>query len=358
MHPARSVDATRSRFAAVRATWLPTYLLLCLLAAAGNSVASTITDFDGAVARGLPTGLRGDLPVHETARADATRAAAIMHVDTRMPVKLVYPDSGEASLYRGKVDGYPAIFTRYADRLDIFVNAAPHSDAYNISYAGEKTHPEVRVLTQPATSETLGDIVLPAIKKTPASTTGDRPKAKSGIRKPPEWVFSIFVHDDAKNVALNDHLSWWIGLIEAMLPAGRTMKIDIRRDLPGITDFAYTGGDTARKLLDWSAQVDAQFPQDEAGVNNKFLLFTDEWVSAGVGGIAHQGGDYGIASAKGHQFLAHEFGHMLKATHENAEIRYNGWWCETIMFATALDLRSNCYDYSDANEKLIRAYLE
>ena len=71
---------------------------------------------------------------------------------------------GEAALYRGKVDGYPAIFTRYADRLDIFVNAAPHSDAYTISYATPKPHPEIRVLTQPATSETVRESCLHRLK--------------------------------------------------------------------------------------------------------------------------------------------------------------------------------------------------
>ncbi|MFM0649719.1 hypothetical protein PQR14_35830 [Paraburkholderia bryophila] len=355
-HPMRStpsVDARRSRFAAA----LVFLLLMCLLAAAGNSVASTVTDFDGAVARGLPVGLRGELPAQSAARTDATRAAAIMHVDTRMPVKLIYSDDSEAALYRGKVDGYPAIFTRYADRLDIFVNAAPHSDAYTISYATPKPHPEIRVLTQPATSETVRDIVLAPIETTPESTTGDRPKARSGIRDTLEWYFVIFVHDDAKNVALNDHLSWWIGLIEALLPAGRTMTVDIRRNLPGITDFAYAGDDPSRKLLEWLALVRAQIPQ-EIDVDSKFLLFTHNLISSSTAGIALQGGDYGIASASSRQTLAHEFGHMLSATHENAEVRYNGWWCETIMLAAPVDLRSNCYDYSDANEKLIRSYLE
>lgn len=358
MRSTRNVDAPRSRFATLRATCLLVGLLVGLLVAAGSSVAATVKDFDAAVTRGLPAGLRGAMPGQDATRADAKRTAAILHVDTRMPVKLVYPDDAEAALYRGKVDGYPAIFTRYADRLDIFVNAAPHSDAYNLSYVSEKTNPEVRVFTRPAAGETVGDIVLPASEKTPASTTGERLNANSGIRDTPEWVFSIFVHDDALNVAINDHLSWWIGLIEAMLPAGRTMTIAVRRNLPGITDFAYAGGDPARKLLDWSAQVRAQFPEDEPDVDNKFLLFTGNLISTGTGGIAHQGGDYGIASARSRQFLAHEFGHMLNATHENAEVRYNGWWCETIMFETALDLRSNCYDYAEANKSLIRSHLE
>ncbi|NYH27476.1 hypothetical protein [Paraburkholderia bryophila] len=354
MRSTRNVDAPRSRFAAA----LAFLLLVCLLAAAGGSVASTVTDFDGAVARGLPAGLRGDLPAQGAARADATRAAAIMHVDTRMPVRLVYSDDGEAALYRGKVDGYPAIFTRYADRLDIFVNAAPHSDAYTINYATQKPNPEIRVLTQPAKSETvLRDIVLAPGETTPESPTGDRAKAKADSRDTAELIFSIFVHDDAKNVAINDHLSWWVGLIEALLPVGRTMAIDIRRDLPGVTDFAYASDDPNRKLLEWLTLVRARFPQ-EIDVDSKFLLFTRNPISSTTAGIAFQGGDYGIASASSHQTLAHEFGHMLDATHKHAEVRYNGWWCETIMFAAPVDLRSNCYDYSDANEKLIRSYLE
>ncbi|ASL48610.1 hypothetical protein bAD24_III14520 [Burkholderia sp. AD24] len=353
-----SADAPRSRFAAARATWLRVCLLLFLLTAAGSSVASTIMHFDAAVARGLPTGLRGDLPPQDAARADAMRAAAIIHVDTRMPVKLVYSNDGAAALYRGKVDGYPAIFTRYADRLDIFVNAAPHANAYNISYTAQQPNPEIRVLTPPDTSENIDHIVLTPSEGPRESTTVERRKAKAESRDTRELIFSIFVHDDAKNVAINDHLSWWIGLIEALLPVGRTMTVDIHRDLPGITDFAYAGGDANEKLRQWVAQVRTQFPQDPFDFDNKFLLFTANQINNSTAGIAYQRGNYGIASSRSHQILAHEFGHMLSATHENAEVRYNGWWCETIMFSTPLDLRSNCYDYADANKKLIRSYLE
>ncbi|MNG41303.1 hypothetical protein D3C84_1303970 [compost metagenome] len=47
---------------------------------------------------------------------------------------------------------------------------------------------------------------------------------------------------------------------------------------------------------------------------------------------------------------------MLGATHEDAEVIYNGWWHDTIMNDSNA-LHGNEYRFSDKNRENIRNYL-
>lgn len=59
-----------------------------------------------------------------------------------------------------------------------------------------------------------------------------------------------------------------------------------------------------------------------------------------------------------YRIVAHELGHLSGALHEDAAIQYKrGWWCESNMYPNPSALRSNCYTYSDDNQRRMRAYI-
>ncbi|UZE11926.1 hypothetical protein [Pseudomonas sp. B21-053] len=96
--------------------------------------------------------------------------------------------------------------------------------------------------------------------------------------------------------------------------------------------------------------------------NDRVLLITNDFINGsplfgGMGGIATQPGNSAIASLDFKQIVGHELGHTFNAVHEEGEVLYNGWWCETFMFEP-LPLRSNCYVFSEGNGKRIKAYVD
>ncbi|WP_460119617.1 hypothetical protein [Pseudomonas sp. S2_C03] len=92
------------------------------------------------------------------------------------------------------------------------------------------------------------------------------------------------------------------------------------------------------------------------------LLFTAHPINENVSGAAlvdlrKNGGRFAIASAGSNLYPAHEIGHLLGAKHDDYEVNYDGWWCETYMTPNPHLLRSNCYKYSPANRNAIKHYL-
>lgn len=96
--------------------------------------------------------------------------------------------------------------------------------------------------------------------------------------------------------------------------------------------------------------------------NDRVLLITNDFISGspifgGTGGYATSLGFAAIASLDYKQIIGHELGHTFNAVHEEGEVLYNGWWCETFMF-DPLPLRSNCFVFSEENRKRIKAYVD
>lgn len=200
----------------------------------------------------------------------------------------------------------------------------------------------------------------------PADHSDTHPTPKSfsvkSTEKRPIFVFA-FVHDDIRNSdnasLIEGHFLKWIKEIDAV--AGRRVSVEFIRNTPPYTHYSYKG-DSTDAYWGWATLAgnyrDAKnLPHNKT---TKFLLLTDSAINGTffeqrVLGVAGPGQPFGIASLTG-QTVGHELGHMLTADHDNAEVQYNGWWCETFMRNVTPGL-SNCHVYSEGNRERIRSYL-
>lgn len=185
--------------------------------------------------------------------------------------------------------------------------------------------------------------------------------AEVRVAKLPLYFF-IFVHDDISaedRVALRgNYISWATKEIEGI--TGRKVYVEYIEHDPSMTRFAYPNENKEVALQEWTSRVDAYRLSHPQPLNKryKYLLLTKHRLNASTLGVAAQSNYSGIASIQTFQAAAHEFGHMLGATHEAAQTSYiGGWWCSTIMGGYS-PLTSNCYIYSDGNRKAIADYLK
>jgi hypothetical protein len=191
-------------------------------------------------------------------------------------------------------------------------------------------------------------------------------------------VINLFLHDDIIEAGITidqikrDHIDWWE---EHLKDINRKNHYQLFRKLivrfhknPSIQSFNYQSLNSASKSLKHFLVLASQFRgidsfkqlKAQTDHHQKFFLLTLHPLENGdkkVGGIAFTKGPYGIASIAGYQHLAHELGHSLGTSHENANIQYNGWWCETITYPYRHYLRSNCYFYTPLNQTKIADYL-
>lgn len=177
------------------------------------------------------------------------------------------------------------------------------------------------------------------------------------------WVFP---HDDLAALSdqqiKEDFLDNWV--IEMGNIVDYPIQIRFQRQLPGVTDVDYENQPSSKTLSAW---VDASWKwrrlQNSQGglATNKYLLLTREaFDRQGINrvlGLAEQAGHAAIASTTAFTTAGHELGHLFNATHEQSDVNFNGWFCETYMFPARLGIRSNCYRYTDANRDSIAQYL-
>lgn len=176
------------------------------------------------------------------------------------------------------------------------------------------------------------------------------------------WVFPHDELADIPNEQLQvDYFDFW--LIEMREIIDLPVHIRFQRNIPGLTDLDYRRDDPSKTLAAWSDAAWTWRRQQNAPggiIDNKYLLLTRQQLdNAGETlGLAHQTGHAAIASIHSYATPGHELGHTLSATHEASEVNFNGWFCETYMFPTRLNVRSNCYRYSDENRANIARYLK
>ena len=189
----------------------------------------------------------------------------------------------------------------------------------------------------------------------------ETPSMRSSIpvEKRPIFVFA-FVHDDVPEDKIPslypDHFAPVIR--ELRTTTGRDVSVIFVRNTPPYTNYSYKG-ETQASYDGWrdlgTAYRDAK--NLPTGRTTKFMLLTNDGMTNNVFGLAGVGQQFALAALNHKQIVGHELGHMLDAQHELAEVRYNGWWCETFMAAKVNTLLSNCYVYTDPNRERIRSYL-
>lgn len=183
----------------------------------------------------------------------------------------------------------------------------------------------------------------------------------------PTLTIWVFPHDELSELSdeqlQKDYFETWMD--EIHLIARLPVTVRFTRRIPGLTDMTYKGQNASAALSDWADAAwtwRRQQPSPEGGLDNKYLLLTrDELERQGnhsIYGVAFQTGHSAIASLSSYATVGHELGHTLSATHEQADISFNGWFCETYMFPQRFGLRSNCYRYSDENRENIANYLK
>jgi len=180
-------------------------------------------------------------------------------------------------------------------------------------------------------------------------------------------IFAI-IHDDVPPSALKtiyaDHFHPLVTELESFTE--RKVKVVLASGEP-YSNFAYKGEDTLQTLMKWEPLA-AQYLDEakKAGFKvdrlSKVILVTQDNMNSQYTGAALErgqasSGKFAIASLSSYLNVAHEIGHLLRAKHEDWEVQYNGWWCETYMTPRRTGIRSICYVFSPANRENIKNYL-
>lgn len=186
----------------------------------------------------------------------------------------------------------------------------------------------------------------------------------------PLRIFAIY-HDDvpeSKRMTLyTEYIRPFTAEFERI--TGRKIHVILDKNRPPYSNFIYknenhqTSIDEWRRLAWLYKKEISDNKEYRLSRNDRILLITNNFINGGpllggVGGVANgQPGYAAIASLELKQIIGHELGHTFDADHEEGEVLYNGWWCETFMFPP-LPLRSNCFVFSEGNRKRIKDYVD
>ncbi|MNI22942.1 hypothetical protein D3C73_765070 [compost metagenome] len=180
-------------------------------------------------------------------------------------------------------------------------------------------------------------------------------------------IFAIIHNDvpaDLRKSIYADYLSHVMGELESI--SGRKFHVVLGTGEP-YSSFVYKDKDRQSMLKRWES-LGYKYLQEaeQKGFDtrdlNKVILLTKYGINEETSGIALidpriNAGKFAISSLERYLNPGHEIGHLLGATHENAEVQYNGWWCETYMTAQPQPIRSTCYKFSETNRQAIKNYL-
>ncbi|BBH48739.1 hypothetical protein [Pseudomonas sp. KU43P] len=176
-------------------------------------------------------------------------------------------------------------------------------------------------------------------------------------------VVTVYPHDELVEISdeqLNtDYFQHWLDEMRSF--TDHPIEIVFRRNVEGITNIDYANM-ASSQILDTFTQaiVELQSSHPFSFLNKHLLMTRDSYDHSGANynaGLAYFKQNTAIASLAAYNGPAHEIGHMLSTTHEDAELKFNGWICETYTHPRS-PARSNCYRYSDKNRANISEYLK
>ncbi len=176
-------------------------------------------------------------------------------------------------------------------------------------------------------------------------------------------VVTVYLHDELADVdEATVHAQYFQHWLDEMRRfTTHPIELVFRRNVPAVTDIDYVGLASADILRRFTQEI-GYLPQalPFSFMRKHLLLTRGVYDRSGLNynaGLAAYKGTTAIASLNAYSAPAHEIGHLLSATHEDAELRFNGWVCETYTHPR-VPLRSNCYRYSEANRAKIAEYLQ
>lgn len=214
---------------------------------------------------------------------------------------------------------------------------------------------------------------LPANTESPMAGSPARVRRNAAVsdqaqqgKKP--ITLKVFIHDDLRNYDTKKLYDKHFARLEKEIKhiSGRDLIITFVNTPNdwGMSNFNYKHKDFSAALNSWAAKV-LEYRQrtsfsTEKSSHTKYMLLTRDNINSEAAGVARLNGNTAIAAITRARTAGHELGHMLGATHEDAESRYkNGWWQETLMRSPDLltPLRVESFEFSDKNRANIRQYL-
>jgi hypothetical protein len=315
---------------------------------------SVVARFDEALAMGLPQTI---LLPRDNEHDPGENEPAALTLLSRMAVDIRMPNGDTIDMFDARVDGARAVVSRRADHVDVTMLHDDSLDTRGFTLGMEETEHVTRPAAGPVEFSGQPDPI--AQGSSDAGTVHIVFPERAAKDDP--LTINIFVHDDTGIVdghdLYRDYLSWWLAELREKTVPDQAIRVDVVGRIRGVTDMKYGGN---ASITRWTSVV-AKLVEKRGfrrTHKDKYLLFTKNEISPGLSGVALRNQSEAIASkAGGYSIIAHELGHTLGALHEDAEVHYGGWWCETNMYGSHSPFRSHCYVYSDKNRARIRDYI-
>jgi hypothetical protein len=319
-----------------------------------DAPARAVANFDLAIGTALPAHVHlGEPVIAATHVADDNDDLV---VSGELGGDITFADGSHGRMYDATWHGVPVVATRSGNHLDITSQSSAGIDI--TGFTAGSGHVEHENLPG-------GDVSSDAsVPPSTATVATPRPRVRRSSNMelvPKRLTFHLMLHDDVSHMSSQHihagYVAWWLADLQRNVVFGEKVDVLYSQGMRGVTDMPYQ---YIGSLYDWSDAVrnfayENRIPRT---YKHKFMLIVKGMPEPGLYGRSWQKGTDGIASIGGrYPEVAHQLGHLLGATHANAEVRFGGWWCETNMYAPSLALRSNCYGYSTANMRLINDYV-